>query len=79
MKDIATTITAIIALLAKPKSEKIGILRQLRKTLKKAKKTYWKASRKFKRKGIDEAEKEQLKQLWDYIIDLQEEIININN
>jgi len=79
MESITNMIAAIAALLAKPKSEKVGLIRQLRKTLKRSEKTYFKAKRKFSRKGIDAKEQEQLDQLWKNMMDLSDEIENINN
>jgi len=77
MKDISNMIASIVALLARPKSEKIGLIRQLRKTLRKSEKTFWKASRKWRKPTIEQQKK--LNELWNNMMDLSDEIENINN
>ena len=79
MKSIAEMISSIALLLGKPKNEKIGMLRQLRRAKKQAQKFYFKMRRKLSRKGLTEDEKKQLDLLFDTITDLSDEIKNINN
>jgi len=78
MKDISIMITAIATLLSKPKSEKVGLIRVLTKTQKRAERLYWKATRKFGRKPT-EKQISKLDNLWNNIMDLSDEIENINN